>query len=230
MDSFNSQQQQPIGRPIVTPPAPLPGNSITPEEVAALRQQILDLSATIRSMDERIDWFSAQLESHEYRIVELENTVYPDNNPQSSYENFETYQGHHDVHQDSNELYNWDDVDKNAAHTTKLPAPRSLIMQSSPDTSFSQDGPANVLSSRHVAFPTPDVLQPRRPQATSQPIDFHKELNSLTSTQELIHGQLGSILTKLDGISSSSPPSNTESETINYTIPPTDGQHSGGWQ
>src|SRR6185369_5541441 len=110
-----------------------------------------------------------------------------------------------------------------------LPPSRSLIMQSSPDTSFSQDGPANVLSSRHVAFPTSDVLQPRRPQAKSQPIDFHKELDSLTSTQELIHGQLGSILTKLDGISSSPPPPNTESEINNHTNPPTEGQHSGGW-
>ncbi|PKY62688.1 hypothetical protein RhiirA4_489635, partial [Rhizophagus irregularis] len=69
-----NQQSQPIGRPIVTSQTQQPAPTITPEDVTALRQQILELSKTIRSMDERIDWFSAQLESHEYRIVELENT------------------------------------------------------------------------------------------------------------------------------------------------------------
>ncbi|CAB4416198.1 unnamed protein product [Rhizophagus irregularis] len=112
------QLSQPIGRPIVTSPAHQAGLTITPEEIAALRQQILELSTTIRSMDERIDWFSAQLESHEYRIVELENTVYPEANPQSSYENFESYQDNQEARQESDELYNWDDADK---VTTKLP-------------------------------------------------------------------------------------------------------------
>ncbi|PKY56800.1 hypothetical protein RhiirA4_428511, partial [Rhizophagus irregularis] len=140
--------------------------------------------------------------THEYQIVEVKNTVYPDANPQSSYENFDTYQDNQEMRQEPEELYNWDDVDRVPMNTHKLPPSRSLIMQISPDTSFSQDGPANVLSSQHVPFPTSEVLQPRRPQTVSQPIDFHKELNSLTSTQELIHGQLGSILTKLDARSS----------------------------
>ncbi|CAB5387910.1 unnamed protein product [Rhizophagus irregularis] len=55
--SFRTEQSQPIGRPLIT----LTNPSITPEEVAALRQQILDLSATIRSLDERVDWFSVGL-------------------------------------------------------------------------------------------------------------------------------------------------------------------------
>lgn len=46
--------------------------TLTSEDVAILKQQILDLSATVRSLDERVEWFSAQLESHEYRIAELE--------------------------------------------------------------------------------------------------------------------------------------------------------------
>ncbi|CAB4426971.1 unnamed protein product [Rhizophagus irregularis] len=196
--TFSNQQNQPIGRPIVTSQTQQPEPTITPEDVAALRQQILELSKTIHYMDERIDWFSAQLESHEYRIVELENTVYPDNNAQSSYENFESYQDNHEERQESDELYNWDDADR---VTTKLPPRRSMIMQISPDTSFSHDAPANVLSSRHLPFPTSEVLQPRRPQVVSQPINFHKELDNLTSTQELIHGKLGSIMSKLDGLS-----------------------------
>ncbi|CAB4407472.1 unnamed protein product [Rhizophagus irregularis] len=192
-----NQQSQPIGQPIITSPTHHTGFTITPEEVAALRQQILELSATIRQMDERIDWFSAQLESHEYRIVELENSVYPDANPQSSYEDFASYQKNHEERQESDELYNWDDADGIA---TKLPPSRSMIMQISPDTSFSYDAPANVLSSRHIPFPTSEVLQPRRPQTVSQPINFHKELDNLNSTQDLIHGQLGSIMAKLDGL------------------------------
>ncbi|PKY41784.1 hypothetical protein RhiirA4_416937 [Rhizophagus irregularis] len=118
--------------------------NITPEEVAALQQQILELFMIIRSMDERIDWFSAQLESHEYRIVELENTVYFDNSPTSTYEQFDDYQ--------ADETYNWDDADR-VPH--KLLPSRSLIMQISPDTSFSHDGPANVLSSRHMSATHP---------------------------------------------------------------------------
>jgi hypothetical protein len=74
-------------------------------------------------------------------------------------------------------------------------------MNISPDTSFSHDGPANVLTTRHVPFPTSAVLQPRRLHDSSQPINFNKELIDITSTQQLIHEQLGSILTKLDGIS-----------------------------
>ncbi|CAB4420644.1 unnamed protein product [Rhizophagus irregularis] len=89
------------GRPNVTLPVQQTGPTITPEEVAALRQQIVELSKTIRSMDERIDWFSAQLESHEYRIAELESSVYPDANPHSSYENFESYQDNQEEHQES---------------------------------------------------------------------------------------------------------------------------------
>ncbi|PKY49781.1 hypothetical protein RhiirA4_465899 [Rhizophagus irregularis] len=194
-----NQQSQPIGRPVITPSTQQIGPTITPEEIATLRQQILELSKTVRSMDERIDWFSAQLESHEYRIVELEKT-------------------------ESEDIYNWDDAIKVA---TKLPPSRSMIMQISPDTSFSHDAPANILSSRHVPFPSAEVLQPRRPQTVSQPIDFHKELNSLTSTQDLIHGQLGSILTKLDGLSPST--SNTELVPVNNINSTPDGQRSGGW-
>ncbi|PKY57038.1 hypothetical protein RhiirA4_477812, partial [Rhizophagus irregularis] len=189
------QQSQPAGRPNVTPHVQQTGPTVTPEEVAVLRQQIVELSKTIRLMDERIDWFSAQLESHEYRIAELENSVYPDANPHSSV-------------------------------ATKLPPQRSMIMQISPDTSFSYDPPANVLSSRHVPFPTSEVLQPRRPQTVSQPINFHKELDNLTSTQELIHGQLGSIMSKLDGLSS--PTSDTEPLPTNHSNSTPDGQ-SGGW-
>ncbi|CAB4431603.1 unnamed protein product [Rhizophagus irregularis] len=218
-----NQQNQPIGRPIVTSSTQQLGPTITPEEVAALRQQILELSKTIRYMDERIDWFSAQLESHEYRIAELESTVYPDANPVSSYENFESYRDNQEVHQESDELYNWDDVDRVA---TKLPPSRSMIMQISPDTSFSHDAPANVLSSRHLPFPTSEVLQPRRPQTISQPINFHKELDNLTSTQELIHGQLGSIMSKLDGLSP--PASDTEPAPVNNSNSTPDGQ-SGSW-
>ncbi|PKY60492.1 hypothetical protein RhiirA4_484256 [Rhizophagus irregularis] len=141
-------------------------------------------------MDEKLDWFSAQLESHEYRIVALENTGYPDANPQSSYENFESYQDNQEECQDSEGLYNWDDVDK---APTKLPPSRSMVMQISSDTSFSHDAPANVLSFRHIPFPTSEVLQPRHPLTVSQPINFHKELDNLNSTQDLIHGQLGSL-------------------------------------
>ncbi|PKY55347.1 hypothetical protein RhiirA4_474718 [Rhizophagus irregularis] len=218
-----AQQAQPIGRPIVTSPTQHTGFTITPEEVAALRQQILELSKTIRSMDVRIDWFSAQLESHEYRIIELENTVFPDANLQSSYENFESYQDNHEERQESDDLYNWDDADR---VTTKLPPSRSMIMQISPDTSFSHDAPANVLSSRHIPFPTSEVLQPRRPQTVSQPINFHKELDSLTSTQELIHSQLGSIMSKLDGLSP--PASNTQPPPFNHSNSTSD-EKSGGW-
>ncbi|CAB4437108.1 unnamed protein product [Rhizophagus irregularis] len=133
-----------IRGPIIIRQVPIMSNpNITPEEVAALQQQILELFMIIRSMDERIEWFSAQLESHEYRIVELENTVYFDNSPTSTYEQFDDYQ--------ADETYNWDDADR-VPH--KLLPSRSLIMQISPDTSFSHDGPANVLSSRHVFFPT----------------------------------------------------------------------------
>ncbi|CAB4435484.1 unnamed protein product [Rhizophagus irregularis] len=218
------QLSQPIGRPIVTSPAHQAGLTITPEEIAALRQQILELSTTIRSMDERIDWFSAQLESHEYRIAELENTVYPDTNAQSSYENFESYQENREERQESDELYNWDDADR---VTTKLPPPRSMIMQISPDTSFFHDAPANVLSSRHLPFPTSEVLQPRHPLTVSQPINFHKELDNLTSTQELIHGQLGSIMSKLDGLSP--PISDTEPVTVNQTNSNPNGPPLAGW-
>ncbi|PKY51754.1 hypothetical protein RhiirA4_468978 [Rhizophagus irregularis] len=218
-----NQQSQPIGRPTVTSPTQQSGPTITPEEVAALRQQIVELSKTIRSMDERIDWFSAQLESHEYRIAELESSVYPDANPHSSYENFESYQDNQEERQDSDEIYNWDDADRVA---TKLPPQRSMIMQISPDTSFSHDAPANVLSSRHIPFPTSEVLQPRRPQPVSQPINFHKELDNLNSTQELIHGQLGSIMSKLDGLSP--PASMTEPATVNHSTSTSDVQ-SGGW-
>ncbi|PKY63063.1 hypothetical protein RhiirA4_432918, partial [Rhizophagus irregularis] len=219
-----SQQSQPFGRPIVTSQIQQPASTITPEEVAALRQQIMELSKTIRSMDERIDWFSAQLESHEYRIVELENTVFPDTNPQSSYENFESYQDNQELRQESDELYNWDDADR---VTTKLPPSRSMIMQISPDTSFSHDAPANVLSSRHLPFPTSEVLQPRRPQTVSQPINFHKELDNLTSTQELIHGQLGSIMSKLDGLSP--PTSDAKPANVIGTNSNPDGPPSAGW-
>ncbi|PKY46083.1 hypothetical protein RhiirA4_420363 [Rhizophagus irregularis] len=219
-----NQQSQPIGRPTVTSPTQQTGPTITPEEVAALRQQIVELSKTIRSMDERIDWFSAQLESHEYRIAELENSVYPDANPHSSYENFESYQDNQEERQESDEIYNWDDADRVA---TKLPPQRSMIMQISPDTSFSHDAPANVLSSRHLSFPTSEVLQPRRPQTVSQPINFHKELDNLTSTQELIHGQLGSIMSKLDGLSP--PISTTEPATVNQANSNPDGSPSVGW-
>ncbi|PKY59783.1 hypothetical protein RhiirA4_482811 [Rhizophagus irregularis] len=174
-------------------------------------------------MDERIDWFSAQLESHEYRIAELESSVYPDANPHSSYENFESYQDNQEERQESDEIYNWDDADRVA---TKLPPQRSMIMQISPDTSFSHDAPANVLSSRHIPFPTSEVLQPRRPQPVSQPINFHKELDNLNSTQELIHGQLGSIMSKLDGLSP--PASITEPAPVNHSTSTSDVQ-SGGW-
>ncbi|PKY60873.1 hypothetical protein RhiirA4_431433, partial [Rhizophagus irregularis] len=214
-----SQQSQPIGRPIVTSPTQQTGPTITPEEVAALRQQIMELSKTIRSMDERIDWFSAQLESHEYRIVELENSVYPDANRQSSYENFESYQDNQEERQDSDELCNWDDVDK---VPTKLPPSRSMIMQISPDTSFSHDTPANVLSSRHIPFPTSEVLQPRRPQTALHPINFREELVNLTSTQDLIHGQLGSIMSKLDGLSP--PTSDTEPAPAKHSNSTSDGK------
>ncbi|PKY38228.1 hypothetical protein RhiirA4_414004 [Rhizophagus irregularis] len=217
-----NQQSQPIGRPIVTSPTQQTGPTITPEEVAALRQQILELSNTIRSMDERIDWFSAQLESHEYRIAELENTVYPDTNPHSSYGNFESYQDNQEQRLESDEIYNWDEADRVA---TKLPPSRSVIMQTSPDTSFSHDAPSNVLSSRHLPLPTSEVLQPRRPQTISQPINFHKELDSLTSTQELIHNQLGSVLAKLDNLS---PAPVTEPAPVNHSNSTSDGQ-SGGW-
>ncbi|PKY45570.1 hypothetical protein RhiirA4_460190, partial [Rhizophagus irregularis] len=217
-----NQQSQPIGRPIITSPTHHTGFTITPEEVAALRQQILELSATIRQMDERIDWFSAQLESHEYRIVELENSVYPDANPQSSYEDFASYQKNHEERQESDELYNWDDADGIA---TKLPPSRSMIMQISPDTSFSYDAPANVLSSRHIPFPTSEVLQPRRPQTVSQPINFHKELDNLNSTQDLIHGQLGSIMAKLDGLFP--PASDATLAPVNHTTSSPDGQSGG---
>ncbi|PKY57189.1 hypothetical protein RhiirA4_478089 [Rhizophagus irregularis] len=115
---------------------------------------------------------------------ELENTVFPDNNPSSTYEHFDAYQENQAQRQKPDEIYNWDDADKVPTQVHKL---------------LSHDGPANVLSSRHIPFPTSDVLQPRRLQNVTQPIDFNKELNDLTSTQQLIHGQLGSILTKLDG-------------------------------
>ncbi|PKY55843.1 hypothetical protein RhiirA4_475611 [Rhizophagus irregularis] len=228
MESPN-QPIQPVGRPIITPSPSQSGPTITPEDVAALRQQILELSTTIRSIDERIDWFSAQLKSHEYRIVELENTVYPDNNQPSSYENFDSYKDNQEMRQEPEDTYNWDDADGIPAQTHKLPPSRSLIMNMniSPDTSFSQDGPVNVLSSRHVPFPTSEVLQPRRLQPVSQPIDFHKELNNLTSTQGLIHGQLDSILTKLNGLS---PPTfTTEPTPVDNTNSNPDKQQSGGW-
>ncbi|PKY56868.1 hypothetical protein RhiirA4_477470 [Rhizophagus irregularis] len=226
-DSSSSQHKQPIGRPIVTSSSTQSRPTITPEEVAALRQQILELSTTVCSLDDRIEWFSAQLESHEYRIAELENTVYPDNNPNSIYENFDTYQENQYQRQGSDDMYNWDNADKTPAHEHKILPSGSLIMQISPDTSFSHDGPANVLSTKHVLLPTSEVLQPRRLQDFSQPINFNKELNDLTSTQQLIHGQLGSILTKLDGMSS--PPSVTEPATDDNTYSNPDGQQSGGW-
>ncbi|CAG8712605.1 22550_t:CDS:2, partial [Rhizophagus irregularis] len=47
--SSRTEQSQPIRQPLIT----LTNPGITPEEVAALRQQILDLSTTIHSLDER---------------------------------------------------------------------------------------------------------------------------------------------------------------------------------
>ncbi|GBC34620.2 hypothetical protein GLOIN_2v1785090 [Rhizophagus irregularis DAOM 181602=DAOM 197198] len=55
--SSRTEQSQPIRQPLIT----LTNPGITPEEVAALRQQILDLSTTIHSLDERVDWFSVGL-------------------------------------------------------------------------------------------------------------------------------------------------------------------------
>ena len=97
-------------------------------------------------------------------------------------------------------------------------------MQISPDTSFSQDGPANVISSRHVPFPTSTVLQPRRTQNTSQPIDYNKELSDITSTQQIIHQQLSSIVSKLDSISPP-PPADDTFPHDNTTSNP----QLGGW-
>jgi hypothetical protein len=222
-----NQPIQPIGRPALTPSPAQPAVTITPEEVAALRQQILDLSSTIRSMDERIDWFSAQLESHEYRIAELEQTVFPDTAPDRTYESYDNFQESRPPHHDAQDLYNWDDADKVSMHAHKLPPSQSMIMQISPDTSFSHDGPTNVLSSRHLPFPSSTVLQPRRVPESPQPIDFNKELLDLTSTQQVIHGQVGSILKKLDSLSPSvttEPPNNTNTSTSS-----SDGRPSAGW-
>ncbi|PKY54775.1 hypothetical protein RhiirA4_473771 [Rhizophagus irregularis] len=193
----------PIGRPVITSTSQPPPLTIRPEEVAALRQQILDLSATIRNLDDRVEWFSAQLESHEYCIAELELTVFPQDNPNTTYESYDTYQDNADLRQESQVFDNWDEADL-APTTCKLPPSRSAR-----------------------SLPIINSFAPRRTQNSSQPIDFNKELYDITSTQQLIHGQLGSILTKLDGISP--PPSDNVSTTPDTNPSNPDGQRSGGW-
>ncbi|CAB5183888.1 unnamed protein product [Rhizophagus irregularis] len=94
-------------------------------------------------------------------------------------------------------MYNWNDADRTSAPKQQS-STLNMIMHISPETSFSHDGPANVLSSRHIPFSTSAVLQPKYAPHHSQPIDFNKELDSITSTQQIIHSQLDFILTKLD--------------------------------
>ncbi|PKY31195.1 hypothetical protein RhiirB3_448679, partial [Rhizophagus irregularis] len=147
--------------------------------------------------------FSAQLESHKQRIVELENTVFPNDASYSTYESYDAFQENQDSHRESHEeMYNWNDADRTSAPKQQS-STLNMIMHISPETSFSHDGPANVLSSRHIPFSTSAVLQPKYAPHHSQPIDFNKELDSITSTQQIIHSQLDFILTKLDGLSPS---------------------------
>ncbi|UZN99331.1 uncharacterized protein OCT59_000609 [Rhizophagus irregularis] len=71
----HDQLSQISGQPVISPPSQQ-GSSILPEDVAALRQQILDLSIMIRDLDARVDWFSTQLVDHSFRIEKLEAAVF----------------------------------------------------------------------------------------------------------------------------------------------------------
>lgn len=142
--------------------------------MAILKKQILELSASIRSLDERVEWFSAQLESHEYRIAELEQTVFLLNDPPTAYEPFSSWE-HHESGNDSYEaMHNWDDSPVGPLQPTFNQPPPTEFMHISPNTSFSHDGISSDLSYRHVPLPTNTVLQPKRLGNPSQSIDFHK--------------------------------------------------------
>ncbi|PKY63278.1 hypothetical protein RhiirA4_491650 [Rhizophagus irregularis] len=76
------------------------------------------------------------------------------------------------------------------------------LMDESPDASFSALDPRSVLSRRHVKLPD-------RPNYADPPNDAHlcQEIISVSTTHKEITNQLGSILNKLDSLSSSDLPS-----------------------
>ncbi|PKY56865.1 hypothetical protein RhiirA4_477467 [Rhizophagus irregularis] len=79
------------------------------------------------------------------------------------------------------------------------------IMDESPDASFSALDPKSVLSRRHAHLPI-------RMDLSNSPNDAHlrQEIISVSTTHKEITNQLGSILNKLDSLSSSDSPSSSK--------------------
>ncbi|PKB94702.1 hypothetical protein RhiirA5_438206 [Rhizophagus irregularis] len=100
-------------------------------------------------------------------------------------------------------MNNWDGPNHTSPPHRRYDFMPTPLIQVSPKTSFSYNDPSSILSSRHALFPTLSVLTPTRVYNSSQLINFNKELDSITSTQQVFHNQFGSILTKLDSLSPS---------------------------
>ncbi|POG63621.1 hypothetical protein GLOIN_2v1783829 [Rhizophagus irregularis DAOM 181602=DAOM 197198] len=126
----HDQLSQISGQPVISPPSQQ-GSSILPEDVAALRQQILDLSIMIRDLDARVDWFSTQLVDHSFRIEKLEAAYQPDL----------WYESHEDMN-------NWDNPSSAPPPEQQSSLP-NVLMHLSPDTSFSYDENSTILPFRH---------------------------------------------------------------------------------
>ncbi|GBC48169.2 hypothetical protein GLOIN_2v1783829 [Rhizophagus irregularis DAOM 181602=DAOM 197198] len=155
----HDQLSQISGQPVISPPSQQ-GSSILPEDVAALRQQILDLSIMIRDLDARVDWFSTQLVDHSFRIEKLEAAYQPDL----------WYESHEDMN-------NWDNPSSAPPPEQQSSLP-NVLMHLSPDTSFSYDENSTILPFRHVPFLYQLVQQDPIPADSSDRINFYNNSSS----------------------------------------------------
>ncbi|CAB4409635.1 unnamed protein product [Rhizophagus irregularis] len=175
-------------------------SSIPPEIIKEIREQILAISQQLRFLDERVEALEYSITDHTYRIGELEAMMnYDDSSPHNAES---SYQPESYTHQGCG----WDDEpyhnENNNSFSPIQQGSNPSIMDESPDASFSALDPKSVLARRHAHLPV-------RMDLGNSPNDaqLRQEILSVSTTHKEITNQLGSILNKLDSLSSSDSPS-----------------------
>jgi peptidoglycan hydrolase CwlO-like protein len=163
-----------------------------------LKEQIKGIAATLASLNETVAWMQDAITSHDYRISELETMMGYDNP-----NNDDLYPPHND-NEYSSHGNGWDDDTHQETETSTRSQPNfsRSVMDISPDASFSNLDPKSVLTSRHVPLPGPRPQHPL-PDATASRLQH--EISNVTSVQQNLSVQLGSIMDKLDSFSAPNP-------------------------
>jgi hypothetical protein len=153
--------------------------SIPPDVIKELKDQILEISRHLRSLDERVEALEYSITDHTYCIGELEAMMnYDDPSP---HHDESSYQPEPYTHQDcgwDNEPYH--DKNDNSFLSIQQGLVHSLI-DDSPDVSFSSLDPRTILSRRHVKLP--DRLNYAIPPKDTQ---IRNEILSVSTTHKEI--------------------------------------------